>query len=71
MCLFESRTNRIILQDMLASDMYSVISKEAVLANLLLEYVKLQQASHLSALNILERFLPDIQSTIGNLKITS
>ncbi|XP_065213470.1 rho GTPase-activating protein 17-like isoform X2 [Planococcus citri] len=53
-------------RDALASEMYAVISKEAVLANVLLEYIQLQQESHLSAVKVLEQYLPDVKSSIDN-----
>lgn len=45
--------------------MFQVISKEAVLANVLLDYIKLQQANHRSALAVLDEAIPGLQSCIG------
>lgn len=45
--------------------MFQLISKESVLANVLLDYVKLQQTAHRSALAVLDEMVPELQSSIG------
>lgn len=46
--------------------MFQLVSKQAVLANVLLEYVKLQQTFHREALNVLDTMVPELESKIEN-----
>ncbi|XP_071442291.1 rho GTPase-activating protein 44-like isoform X1 [Hetaerina americana] len=51
-------------RDMLATEMFTLISKEAHLSNLIVEYAKLQRAYHENALNILGTVIPDLENYI-------
>lgn len=51
-------------RDMLATEMFTLISKEAHLSNLIVEYAKLQRAYHENALNILGSIIPDLENYI-------
>ncbi|XP_021935653.1 rho GTPase-activating protein 44-like isoform X3 [Zootermopsis nevadensis] len=52
-------------RDMLASEMFQLISKEADLAQTVVQYIKLQRAYHESALRILEETIPELEKTIN------
>lgn len=45
--------------------MFQLISKQAVLVNALLEYIKLQQQAHRRALEFLDEMVPELESKIG------
>ncbi|PNF26550.1 hypothetical protein B7P43_G13261 [Cryptotermes secundus] len=51
-------------RDMLASEMFQLISREADLAQTIVQYVKLQRAYHQSALKILEEKIPELEKNI-------
>ncbi|KAG8236563.1 hypothetical protein J437_LFUL017019 [Ladona fulva] len=51
-------------RDMLATEMFALISKEAHLSNLIVEFAKIQRAYHENALNILGKVLPDLENCI-------
>jgi hypothetical protein len=53
------------MQDMLASEMFHLISREADLAQTVVQYVKLQRAYHESALRILEEKIPELEKNIS------
>lgn len=46
--------------------MFQLVSKQAVLANVLLEYVKLQQTVHREALIVLDKMVPELEAKIEN-----
>ncbi|XP_046408846.1 rho GTPase-activating protein 44-like isoform X1 [Ischnura elegans] len=51
-------------RDMLATEMFTLLSKEAQLASLVVEYAKLQRAYHENALSILGSVIPDLENYI-------
>jgi hypothetical protein len=53
------------MQDMLASEMFQLISREADLSQTVVQYVKLQRAYHQSALRILEEKIPELEKNIS------
>lgn len=53
------------MQDMLASEMFQLISREADLAQTVVQYVKLQRAYHQSALKMLEEKIPELEKNIS------
>jgi hypothetical protein len=57
----------LLMQDMLASEMFQLISREADLAQTVVQYVKLQRAYHESALRILEEKIPELEKNISKL----
>jgi hypothetical protein len=55
----------LLMQDMLASEMFHLISREADLSQTVVQYVKLQRAYHESALRILEEKIPELEKNIS------
>jgi hypothetical protein len=55
----------LLMQDMLASEMFQLISREADLAQTVVQYIKLQRAYHESALRILEETIPELEKSIS------
>jgi len=55
----------LLMQDMLATEMFQLISREAELAMTLVQYVKLQKAYHEHALRILEEKIPELEKNIS------
>lgn len=55
------------IRDLLASDMFCLMSKETQLAQTILQYIKLQRAYHESALHCLEDVIPDLECFISKL----
>lgn len=53
-------------RDALAVEMFQLISKEAELAQTVVQYVKLQKAYHESALRILEEKIPELEKNISD-----
>nr|CAD7202488.1 unnamed protein product [Timema douglasi] len=51
-------------RDHLASEMFQLLSREADLANVVVQYVKLQRVYHESALKLLEKVIPDLETSI-------
>ncbi|XP_075231101.1 rho GTPase-activating protein 44-like isoform X2 [Lycorma delicatula] len=51
-------------RDMLACDMFQLISREADIAKTVLEYAKLQKTYHQAALVILDEMIPELESSI-------
>lgn len=47
--------------------MFQLISKEAILTNVLLDYIKLQQAAHRTALALLDGMVPELESKLGKI----
>lgn len=52
-------------QDLLACEMFQLISKEADIAATVLEYAKLQRAYHQTALATLDEMIPELETAIG------
>ncbi len=48
--------------------MFQLISKEAILANVLLDFIRLQQAAHRTALAVLDVMVPELESKIGTFR---
>jgi len=46
--------------------MFQLIKKQAVLASVLLEYVKLQQTVHRAALKVMDEMVPELEAKIKN-----
>lgn len=57
----------LLMQDALALEMFQLISREADLAQTVVQYVKLQRAYHESALRILEEKIPELEKNISKL----
>ena len=55
----------LLMQDTLATEMFQLISREAELAQTVVQYVKLQRAYHESALKILEERIPELEKNIS------
>jgi len=55
----------LLMQDMLATEMFQQISKEADLALTVVQYVKLQKAYHANVLRILEEKIPELEKNIS------
>jgi hypothetical protein len=53
------------MQDMLASEMFQLISREADLVQTVVQYIKLQRAYHESVLKILEERIPELEKAIS------
>lgn len=45
--------------------MFQLISKQSVLVNALLEYIKLQHQAHRRAVALLDEMVPELESKIG------
>lgn len=61
----EQNSHKVFFQDILACDMFQLLSKESILTNVLLAYIKLQQAAHRTALDLLDEMVPELESKIG------
>jgi hypothetical protein len=55
----------LLMQSTLATEMFQLISREAELAQTIVQYVKLQKAYHESALRILEEKIPELEKNIS------
>ena len=55
----------LLMQDMLAMEMFQLLSRESQLAETIVQYVKLQRAYHESALKILEEKIPELENNIS------
>jgi hypothetical protein len=55
----------ICFQDVLASEMFQLISRETELAQLVAHYVNLQKSYHENALQFLEKMIPDLETYIS------
>ncbi|XP_063380801.1 rho GTPase-activating protein 44-like [Cydia fagiglandana] len=53
-------------RDSLAAEMFSLVAKEAEMAHILLQYVKLQRAYHESALHSLQDTVPELERFIND-----
>ncbi|KAJ9596527.1 hypothetical protein L9F63_012469, partial [Diploptera punctata] len=53
-------------RDALASEMFQLISREADLAQIVVQYAKLQRAYHESALKVLEERIPELENNIND-----
>lgn len=56
-------------KDLLAIEMFTVLKRENELSQYVLQMLKLQRAYHESALEVLKRIIPGLESKIGNLHI--
>lgn len=54
-------------RDQLAAEMFQLMSRESVLAEMLIQYIKLQRAYHDSASHCLANLIPDLESYISEL----
>ena len=54
-----------LCRDQLAAEMFQLMSRETELAQIIIQYVKLQRAYHESALHYLEDFIPGLESYIS------
>jgi hypothetical protein len=55
----------LLMQSTLAMEMFQLISREAELAQTMVQYVKFQRAYHESALRILEGKIPELEKNIS------
>jgi hypothetical protein len=55
----------LLMQDTVAMEMFQLISREAELAQTVVQYVKLQKSYHESALRILEEKIPELEKNIS------
>jgi len=55
----------LLMQDVLATEMFQQISKEAALAVTIVQYVKLQKAYHANVLRLLEEKIPELEKNIS------
>ncbi|PSN49744.1 hypothetical protein C0J52_08486 [Blattella germanica] len=53
-------------RDVLASEMFQLISREADLAQIVVQYARLQRAYHESALKFLEETIPELENNIND-----
>lgn len=64
--LEEAETKVEQCRDLLACEMFQLISKEADIAATVLEYAKLQRAYHQTALATLDEMIPELESSIAD-----
>jgi len=60
----------IIVQDSLASEIFNLISREAEFSSVLLELIKYQRSYHQTALAVLDKVVPELETVIGMLFVT-